>query len=43
MNDLIKCNPSLITFDVYSALVDIYAGLTPVFQDIANMPYEKSL
>ena len=43
MNDLIKCNPSLITFDVYSALVDIYAGLTPVFQDIANIPYKKSL
>ena len=43
MNVLIKCNPSLITFDVYSALVDIYAGLTPVFQAITDMPYEKSL
>ena len=43
MSNLIKFKPSLITFDVYSALVDIYVGLTPVFQGITNMTYEKSL
>ena len=40
---MIKIKPKLITFDVYSALVDINGGLVPKFQEITNMHFEKSL
>ena len=43
MKILNKIKPKLITFDVYSALVDINSGLTPIFSNLTNLSEEKSL
>lgn len=42
MKILKKIKPKLITFDVYSALVDINAGLTPIFSKLTGISLEKS-
>ena len=43
MKILKKIKPKLITFDVYSALVDINSGLTPKFSNLTGISEEKSL
>ena len=43
MKILNKIKPKLITFDVYSALVDINSGLTLIFSNLTGISEEKSL
>ena len=38
-----KIKPSLITFDVYSALVDYSAGLKNIFSECSGLSIEKSI
>ncbi len=35
--------PSLVTFDVYMALLDIEGGLTPVVMDLLSLPQEQAI
>ena len=43
MLDINKVKPKLITFDIYSALVDINNGLTPIISNITGLSYKNSL
>ncbi len=38
-----KVEPKLITFDIYSALVDINNGLAPIISKITGLSYKNSL
>tara|TARA_A100001011_G_scaffold169245_1_gene178211 strand:- start:1020 stop:1715 length:696 start_codon:yes stop_codon:yes gene_type:complete len=42
MLNKINVKPKLITFDIYSALVDIYNGLTPLISDVTGLPSQNS-
>ena len=43
MTETKKIKPNLITFDVYSALVDYSSGLKDIFSECSGLSTEKSI